>query len=116
MNILKNAKAHFQEKINDDLDYVDVPEWGEDGEPARIYYRKVMSLKTQNEINKHAQNGSLEAFIEILIRRSLDADGKRLFSARNTTEFMQFVDPSVMGRVCEAMAEDDTTLESAEGN
>jgi len=117
MNILKNAKAHFSDKVSDDLSFVDVPEWGDDEEnPARIYYRKAMSLKTQDAINKYAQDGSLQAFIEILTLRSLDVDGKRLWAARNRTEFMNYVDPAVMGRVCEAMAEDDTTLEDATGN
>jgi len=116
MNIIKNAKAHFQDKLTDELSCIEVPEWGEDDEPAKIYYRKVMSHKTQRQINQHAKDGDIEALIDIVLLRSLDAGGKRLFTGSNRSDFQNFIDPAVLGRICEQMAEDDTTLEQAQGN
>lgn len=116
MNIIKNAKAHFQNKVADELLMIEVPEWGEGEEPAKIYYRKVMSHKTQRQINEHAKDGDIEALIDIIILRSLDVDGKSLFRQSNRTDFQRLIDPEVLGRVCGEMAEDDTTLEQAQGN
>ena len=122
MNIVQNAKKHFADKVSADLSCVEVPEWGEAGEgdgekePAKIYYRKAMSHKTQRQINQYAKEGDIEALIEILMLRGLDADGKKLFKPSHRTEFRNFVDPEVMGRICEEMGEDDTTLEDATGN
>jgi len=116
MNIIKNAKAHFQDQLSGELSCIEVPEWGEDGEPAKIYYRKVMSHKTQRQINQHAKDGDIEALIDIVLLRSLDASGKRLFSPSNRTDFQSFIDPKVIQRICEQMGEDDTTIEDARGN
>jgi len=74
MNIIKNAKAHFQDQLSGELSCIEVPEWGEDGEPAKIYYRTVMSHKTQRQINQHAKDGASaysHHLIALIFRRSL---------------------------------------------
>ena len=118
MNIIKNAKAHFTTLVGseDDLEMIEVPEWGEGDEPAKIYYRKVMSHKIQRQINEHAKEGDIEAFIDIILLRSLDINGKRLFTPSNRTDFQRLICPKVLGRVVEEMGEDDTTIEEARGN
>jgi hypothetical protein len=121
MNILGNAKKHFKDQLDDELLCIEVPEWGDaDGEgevqPAKIYYRKLMSLKTQNKINFYAKDGDLDSLVETLILRSLDADGKRMWKPRNKTELQQLVDPEVIGRICEEMGADDLTIEDAGKN
>ena len=47
MNILENAKNHFRDKLSGDLQSVEVPEWGTDGTPAKLYFKPAINFQSQ---------------------------------------------------------------------
>lgn len=105
-DILERAKAHFRDRLSEDMDSIEVSEWGEKDIPLVIYF-KPMTLKQQDAIFKHVRAGSLKSLVETLIQRSLNEDGKRLYKSAHMIEFMNHVDPSVIERVVTGMAGDD---------
>jgi len=97
-NILEKAKGHFKDRLSAGMGSVEVPEWGGD----TIHFRP-LNLRERDRIHKFATKDSLEALVETLIVRALDADGKPLFKNVHRTELMREVDPEVIARVCEEM-------------
>ncbi len=114
-DILERAKAHFKTRRETDMDYIDVPEWGEGDKPLRIFWRP-MNLAENNQIFKYAKNGDLEAMAQTLIVRALDEDGNRLFRPVHKTELMKHVDAKIIERIVLAMGGDDDDVEEAEKN
>jgi len=108
--IIEKAKAHFRERLSEDMRSVEVPEWG-----TVIHFRPI-NLRDQDRIYRYIAKGSLEALAETLIVRALDGDGNKLFRPVHKTEFMRAVDPDVITRVCQAMADAGPTVEEAEKN
>ena len=50
MNILENAKNHFRDKLSGDLQSVEVPEWGTDGTPAKLYFKPAINFQSQEKM------------------------------------------------------------------
>ena len=61
---------------------------------------------------------TVEALVESLIMRALDADGNPLFNKVDKPELMRFVDPSIIMRVMAEMNDPDTqrVVEQGLGN
>ncbi|MFQ5510130.1 MAG: hypothetical protein ACE5FN_12480 [Leptospirillia bacterium] len=95
--ILEKAKGHFKERLSAGLGAIEVPEWG-----TTIHFRP-LNLRERDRIHRFAAKDSLEALVETLIVRALDADGKPIFKSVHRTELMREVDPEVIARVCEEM-------------
>ena len=95
--ILEKAKGHFKERLSAGMGTVEVPEWG-----TTIHFRP-LNLKERDRIHQFAAKDSLEALVETLIVRALDADGKPIFKSVHRTELMREVDPEIIARVCEEM-------------
>lgn len=115
--IIERAKLHFKDKLSK-VGSIEVPEWGEDGKPLIVYWR-AMNLKERDQIFKYLAKQSLEGFVEALILRARDEDGKRLFGNVHKTELMRHVDPEVIERIINAMNDPeslDSMLEDAEKN
>ncbi len=108
MTILANAEAHFRSRLGGELRSLDVPEWGEDGTPLKIYFKSLINFKAQEKIYSLVNEGkSSEAVCQTLIIRALDEDGKHLFTDRDKEKLMRFVDPEVVARIVSAMTPDD---------
>ena len=118
MTILDNAKAHFRERMSQELHSVEVPEWTNGADlPERIYYKPSMSLRDQGLILQLSQDGkTAEALAQTLILRGLDEDGKRRWGQSHMTEFMRMVDPDVIARVVSEISGDEETDEDLEKN
>ena len=60
----------------------------------------------------------MEALVESLIMRSLDADGAPVFNKADKPELMRFVDPAIIMRVMAEMNDPDTAraVETGLGN
>ena len=79
MNILENAKNHFRDKLSGDLQSVEVPEWGTDGTPAKLYFKPAINFQSQEKIIKLSEEGKkAEAVVQALIERALNEDGQRV--------------------------------------
>jgi hypothetical protein len=113
--VLDAAKAHFKEILAGGLKGpISVPEWG-----AEIYYKPATTFQQESKIVELTQAGkTVEALVESLIMRSLDADGNPLFNKVDKPELMRFVDPSIIMRVMAEMNDPDTqrTVEQGLGN
>jgi len=108
MSIIDNAEADFRSKLNGSLQHIEVPEWGENGEPLKIYYKPLVNFKQQEKVFALTQAGKIgEAVAQTLIIRALDEDGKPLFHQGELEKMMRFVDPSVISRVVNLMAPED---------
>jgi len=94
-NIMDNATQHFKEQLSGGLLSIEVPEWG-----ATIWFKPAFTFAQQEKIIQLSNEGKMvEAMIETLIVRSLDKDGKRLFTHASKTRLMNEVDPNIIIRV-----------------
>lgn len=113
--VLDAAKAHFKEILAGGLKGpIKVPEWN-----AEIYYKPATSFQQESKIVELTSQGkTVEALVEALIMRSLDAEGNALFSKADKPELMRFVDPAVIMRVMSEMNDPDQarTVEAGLGN
>ena len=98
MNILDRAKADFREKLSNGLVCVEVPEWGEDDEPAKLYFKPYLSLTEQAQAEKLTEEG-VKGLAGLLIMRALDEEGNKVFPKTSERELMNSVDPDVIGRI-----------------
>lgn len=113
--VLDAAKAHFKEILAGGLrGPIKVPEWN-----AEIYYKPATSFQQESKIVELTSQGkTVEALVEALIMRSLDAEGNALFTKADKPELMRFVDPSIIMRVMSEMNDPDQarTVEAGLGN
>lgn len=118
MNILDRAKAHFRDKLNNGLICIEVPEWGEDNEPAKLYFKPYLTLLEQAEAAKLINDDSVKGLAGLLIMRALDEEGNRVFAKTNERELMNSVDPDVIGRIFQNLQHQVQVieLESIKGN
>lgn len=104
-DILRRAKAHYSEKLNKEMRIVEVPEWGDDKGPLKIFV-KPANLTVRDKIYKHVANGSLEALVETIILRAKDSDGLSIFTSGDKQALMNQVDPDVIARIASEISED----------
>ncbi len=103
--ILNRAKNHYQEKLNVEPRIVEVPEWGDDKGPLKIYV-KPANLNVRDKIWKYSMENSLEALVETIILRAKDEDGISIFTSGNKESLMKSVDPDVIARVALEISND----------
>ena len=93
--VLEQAKKHFKHKLNGSLEKIHVEEWDQD-----IYYKNTYPFATESKIIELQQQGkTVEALVESIIAKSLDADGKNIFNKFDKNVLMYEVDPSVLLRI-----------------
>ena len=109
MSVIQNATQHFKEVLAQDMRSVEVPEWD-----TTLYFKPTVSFaQEQNVIKLHSDGKMVEALVESLINRAVDADGKKVFSRADKVTMMNEVDPQVILRVVNEMNEtgvDDADL------
>ncbi len=112
-DILKKAKAHFNEHVIGDLKTIEIPEWD-----TTIYFRNGTNFAQEAKVIELQNAGkSAEALVQVLINRALDKDGKKLFSDHQKAELMNSVDPAVILKVVTEINSNKTpSIEEAEGN
>lgn len=118
MKLIDKAVEHFSAQLNGEMQSLYVPEW-----ETTVYWR-VMNLKQRDRIYRQYKDGSLMGVVEALIVRAKDESGENLFAEGDRFEMMNKIDPVIMSKIVEAMAESDDLLanmdtppaEAAEGN
>ena len=113
MSVLEKATAQFRNKISGELQFVEVPEWGESPDkPLKIYYKPALNFKAQNKILAlFKQDKDDEAVCQSLIIKALDEDGKHIFQQTDMPSLLREVDPDVVNRILGEMA---TNIDDAE--
>lgn len=122
MDIKANAVAHFRGRLNQEMKCVEVPEWGDGDEPARVYY-KPMTGEQRDKIFVAMQGGRLQTgFATALACRARYDNGKFIWGGTDiqVQSIMREYDPDVVQRVASAMGSMDELmpedLQDIEGN
>jgi len=106
--MLEKAKAHFKHILaNEGLHCILVPEWGDENQSAKIYFKPMaaMPVKTYSRLVELGSQQTVEAFVDILILRCLDEQGKPLFKAVDKTEMLREISPIVVCDIIRQMGE-----------
>ena len=110
---IDNAPSHFRQRLNGALLSLDVPEWGENGKPFKIYFKPLINFKAQEKIFKLVSDGkSSEALCMTLVIRALDKDGKNLFQEGHMATLMHEVDPDVVSGIVTKMGQESDDHET----
>lgn len=110
MSLLSIIKEEYAE-VQKDLRFIDVPEWGEKGQPLRIYYKPSINLTGQGLIQKEMEKSSVDAIVMSLVFRALDENGEKLFKNADKAELKRSANPDVITRIVLAMNDADNIEE-----
>ena len=109
--ILAAGKLDWRNKLAAPMSSVQVDEWD-----CEIFF-KPATLEQKNAIYQFLANNDLQSIAETIVRRSLDADGRKLFSNADKKAFMSQLDPDIVSRVAVAINEEpESTVEDARKN
>lgn len=115
--LLEKAKQHFTRVVvSEGLQCIEVPEWGEDCQPAKLYFRPLAALpvKTYSRLITLGAEQTVEAFVDMLILRCLDAEGAPLFKSVDKTEMLRCISPVVVCQIITRMSAVDSTVDVAD--
>ena len=104
-DFLEGAITHFKHQ---ETRIIEVPEWNLVGEDA--IYVKPFTLLEKDEIFK-GNNTSLTVLIDVLVKKSLDKNGDKMFDLEAKIKMKRFVDPDVLSRVASEILGTNTTSE-----
>jgi len=112
MSVIEKAAAQFRERLNGELQSIDVPEWSEKDKAFKIYFKPLINFKAQEKIYALVNAGKAsEAICQTLVIRALDIDGKNIFRQHDIQSLMHESDPDVVGRIIQAMTPDTDDAE-----
>ena len=97
MSAIDNAKKHFAEQ---DVKVIEVPEWGEDDKPLRIF-SKPLTLAETSKLYKMSKEDHLTMMAYVLIYKALNNDGDKLFDLADKNALLNNVDREVLMRVAQ---------------
>ena len=98
-SVIQKATSHFRSKLSGELQKISVPEWETD-----IYFKTAHPFAVESKILEPQQAGkTVEALVESVIAKSLNPEGKPLFTKFDKVTMMNDVDPSVLIRVGSAL-------------
>ena len=101
MSIIDRAKTHF-ESIG--VQSIEVPEWkDEDGKPSVIYSNPINLFEKNKLFKKSESLSDVSILADIVVMKSLDKDGKKIFKLDDKMDLMTKVDSDVLSRVATAM-------------
>ena len=92
MSVIDNAKKHFAEQ---DVKVIEVPEWGEDDKPLRIF-SKPLTLAETSKLYKMSKEDDLTMMAYVLIYKALDENGDKLFDLGDKNALLNSVDREIL--------------------
>tara|TARA_B100001939_G_scaffold31496_1_gene24682 strand:+ start:231 stop:572 length:342 start_codon:yes stop_codon:yes gene_type:complete len=101
MSILDRAKSHFE---NIGVQSIEVPEWkDDDGNPSILYWNPI-NLYEKNKLFKKSDNMTdVSILADIVVMKSLDKEGKKIFKLEDKMDLLTKVDSDVLSRIATAM-------------
>ena len=111
--VLAKAVEHFKSREND-LKELHVEEWD-----TTVYYREKGAFKDQSAIMQlHQQGKVVEALVETIIVKALDATGKKMFQPAERVVLLNSADPTVLVKIATELnkVEDDYNLDDTVKN
>ncbi|MCB9993122.1 MAG: hypothetical protein H6873_05645 [Hyphomicrobiaceae bacterium] len=94
-SLIERVKAHYKA---DELRHVDIPEWGEGGEPLKAAFYPA-TMRDVSMAMKAADNDPSRYNARLVALKLLDADGNRLFGMADGYDLEQSADPTVLTRL-----------------
>lgn len=113
MSIADRIKARTAAKF-----HIDVPEWGEDGQPQRVFYGPMLAGEVNKLQRKHPNfltNMEMAGAVELVIMKAEDGQGEKLFTLEDKPTLMR-EEVQVISRVAAAFFSGTTSLEELEKN
>ena len=103
MKIIDRAKTHFESL---GVQSIEVPEWkDEDGKPTVIYWNPI-TLSEKNKLFKKSDNMSdVSILADIVLMKSLDKNGNKIFTLEDKIPLMHKVDSDVLSKIATAMVQ-----------
>lgn len=95
MDIIENAKQHFQQK---EIKHIEVPEWGDENGPL-IIYAEPLNLNDKQRVYQKAKDGELLSLAWVLIWFAMDKDGENLFTIEHKHALLNKVDADVLSGI-----------------
>ena len=101
MKFIDRAKSHFESL---GVQHIEIEEWkDESGNPSVIYWNPI-NLSEKNKLFRKSDNlNDVSILADILIMKSLDKDGNKLFTLEDKIALMHKVDSDVLSRVATEM-------------
>lgn len=103
MSVIDIAKSHFESL---GVQSIEVPEWKDEHGNATILYWNPINLSEKNILFKKSDNlNDVSILADIVVMKSLDKDGKKVFKAEDKLALMYKVDSDVLSRISSAMVQ-----------
>ena len=103
MSVIDRAKSHFE---NLGTQSIEVPEWKDDDDKATVLYWSPITLSEKNKLFKKSDNlTDVSILADVVVMKSLDKDGNRVFKLENKLALMHKVDSDVLSRIATAMVQ-----------
>ena len=108
----EGIRSHFEET---EIRVIEVPEWGLTGDKA--IYCKPFNMLEKAKIFKGATSTDLIVLIDVIIEKSLTADGKKMFTGQDVLGFKTKADTNIIADVAtKIMGTDNKDLEDNKKN
>ena len=105
MSILDRAKAHFESQ---EVKRIEVPEWPDDSGQPTVIFSEPFTLSDRKTLAKFAKDDDMEFIVRLVIMKSLTEDGQKVFDLSDKPVLMNKVDPTVITRIANQIAEAPT--------
>jgi len=108
----------ISERRNKQRRTIDVPEWGEDGQPLRIYAYPITAGDLKNIQRKHKNflnEQTIDGMVDLIILKAGDADDNRLFTLEDKV-YLMAEEIGVIAAIFAKMFGEIDTVEQAEKN
>lgn len=72
--------------------HIDVAEWGEDGEPEKVYFGPLLAGELNRIQRKHPtflQSASFDAMVDLIVLKAEKGDGTKLFTLEDKPVLMR---------------------------
>ena len=99
MRAIDRVKGHYKRAKNQ---IIEVPEWGEEGEPFKLYYDP-MTPSQRARVSDDHESLNAEAFVEVLVMKAQDEQGEKLFDADDKHKLLTEADGAIIGRIAVLM-------------
>jgi len=97
--------------------HIDVPEWGEDGKPQKVFYGPILAGELDKIQRKHPnflQSASFAGMVDLIILKAETGDGEKLFTLEDKPILMR-EEVNIIARVAADLM-GSTTVEEQEKN
>lgn len=103
MRLIDSAKSHFESL---GVQHLEVEEWKDEaGNPSVIYWNPI-TLSEKNKLFKKSDNlNDVSILADIVVMKSLDKDGNKVFKPEDKLALMYKVDSDVLSRISTAMVQ-----------